>query len=193
MPYRIIVWAQDRADGKRKKGDIADVLRPGQDPGSKVTLPKFVIVDVTDGAGWQAATVYVNQWNINYVFSVLDNQPTYAQYRVEVDPEVIAASGKGANELKTEMRDYIETQDPDSVWNGATVDGFSSNSITITIPKPHDKQRLKDDFNDKFISVLETNRFYFKESGVDWAIGQGGHVSVTQAQALNNLVDKLDD
>lgn len=193
MPYKIIVWAQDREDGKRRKGDIADVLRPDQDPGSSITLPRFVIVNVSDGANWEQASAWKDQWRINYVFSVLQNEVDYAQYRVEVDPDVIAVSGKGNDTIKQEMRDFIEDAEPESIWYGSVIDGFTVNSMTVTIPKPHLKEQLKNDFNDKFIDVLEVKRFYFAEAGVNWAIDQGGEVTRTQAQVLNYIVDKLDE
>jgi len=190
MPYKILVRAVERADGKRLKGGITSILRPDQDFGNKETLPTYIRVIVTDGATWDQAHAWIDNWRIQYIFTTLDDQPTYAQYKVEVDPDLIAAGGIGGQELKQEMRDYIENSEPDSMWYGSTIDGFTSSSMTVTIPKPHVKRKLKGDFMDKFETHFG-RRYYFKESGVDWAVGQGGEVSITQAQTINNLVDRL--
>lgn len=190
MPYRMIIWAQDREDGKRVKGDLLTLLRIDQDWGSLSVPPRYVRVEVTDGATWENAHAWVSNWRIQYVFTTLDDQPTYAQYRVEVDPDLIAVGGLGRDEMKQEMRDFIEDAPPDSIWYGSTIDLFGISSMTVTVPKPHIKSNLKADFKDKFETKLG-RRYYFKESGVDWALAQGGEVQVTQAQAINNLVDRL--
>jgi len=190
MPYKILVIAKDRPDGLRLKGDMSIIRPVDWEFGTKEGLPNFVQVAVTDGATWQNAQAWIDSWRIQYVFTTLNDQPTYAQYKVEVDPDVISASGVGGSELKQEMRDYIEDAEPDSMWYGSVIDGFTASSMTVTIPKPHVKRTLKNDFMDKFETKLG-RRYYFKSSGVDWAIAQGGAVSITQAQAINNLIDKL--
>ena len=192
MPYKILVFAQDV--GNRLKGYISDIRDPATPWGNKETLPNFIRVEVTDGKTWQEAKDWQGAWHIQYVFSVLDDKPTHRDYRVEVDPIYISASDKGKDEIKQELVDFIESESQyeESVWYGSSVIGFAPpSSIDIRIPKPHDAAVLKEEFNQRMVTTLEIDRYYFKESGVDWAIGQGGSVAITQAQALNNIIDKL--
>ena len=52
---------------------------------------------------------------------------------------------------------------------------------------------LKDDVVDKFSGGVDVRRYYFAHVDVDWALANGGEVTITKAQALNKIKDKLED
>ncbi len=90
-------------------------------------------------------------------------------------------------------------------WEGCNVVSFTASSMTVDIPKNGVYQTanglsdldylklLKSDFSDIFMTVLNVRRYYFLEADVDTAISQGGQITLTKAQALNKVQDRLDD
>lgn len=153
--------------------------------GSAEGLPDFIHLILTDCEASQVES-FLDGWDIKYDFTIVNENELGYRLRAEVDPIYISASDMGKNEIKTEMQDWATNL-------GFSVVNFTSSSMTVDVPKPANTLQLKIDFNDAFSSVLDIRRYYFSSSDVDGVVSSGGEMTLTRTQALNNIVDKLDE
>lgn len=204
MPAKLSVAGVDMK-GRYTKGDIISVLPEGGDWGNRQVPPNWVRLEITDATTAQAQQ-YLEGWSIDFVFTLVNQNASGWRYRVEVDPAVISASGVGKNDLKSEMQSLITYAEPDSLWDGCSTVNFKSDGWTVDIPKngPYQtatgdtdeeyRQELKADVQDKFTAAVALRRYRFADADVDYALGQpNGYVAITKAQALNKIIDKLED
>lgn len=63
--------------------------------------------------------------------------------------------------------------------------------ISFTIDRDSVREGFKRDVAEKVRELLYISRYYFTESVMDWAVSQGGIVTVTQTQLLSNMTDRL--
>jgi hypothetical protein len=187
-----LVAAQDITGGAGK-GEIWNI-REDNVFGSKEGLPNWLQVEISDATKVQVES-YLEGWQIEYEFTVFNQDAEYWFVRVEVDPAYITASGKGKNELKSEM--VVMLEQPDGPYF-AIVDLIQVDKIEVRLPKSQfpvqqDLAPLKAQFNADFRFILELKRYYFDHALVDETVDSpyNGIRTVTTAQALNNLYDKI--
>jgi hypothetical protein len=146
-------------------------------------LPDFIQLTISD-ATLEGVEHFLNDWPLRYTHSIVMQNASGYRLLVEVDPDYISASNVGKDQIKNAMQEWVSQM-------GGTVNAFSSNSMTFDIPKPVNLQELKADFDDKFKDVLDIRRYYFGADAVNAGIAAGGQITLTKAQALAKLIDKL--
>jgi hypothetical protein len=166
-------------------GEVVDTKPDGHIWGTREQPPNYVHLTVT-GATRDQVRRYIDGWNIRFQHDILAETAVGYRIRVSVDPAAISASDVGSSELKLEMQTWVA----DSY--GALVTAFTPDSMTVDVPKPADLAKLKSDFADVFDDVLAIRRYRFSEADVNTALGNGGKITLTKAQALARVIDKLD-
>jgi hypothetical protein len=184
MVCELLIRATDGSNGF-KKGYIVVVKDQPCVWGAKETLPDFIRLIISDCTAAQV-NHFRNSWDIKYKFTLVAENDAGYRYKVEIDPAYISASDTGRHEIKDSMTDW-------AVDRGFAVVGFTSDSMTVDILKPADLPAIKADFADVFDTVLSIRRYYFSAADVDMVIAAGGVYTLTKQQALNNVVDKLDE
>lgn len=215
-PVYLQVAAMD-FPGKFRKGDIVEVYASGTLKSDWCVPPDWCWAEITDRSKNQV-NAYLTGWNIQFVQTLMNQNATRWRFRIEVDPVYISASELGKYEIKQEMTDYINGHVTHwaSLWYKCSIVSFNNAGIVIDIPKPYQGntmydgtdpewilmwetnhtgflKELRDDFHDKFATVLDIRRYYFNPDSVDIIIGQGGEWVGTHTQALNHIIDKLSE
>lgn len=166
-------------------GEVVDTKPDGQVWGRKEQPPNYVHLTVT-GATRDEVVDYISFWNIRFQHEILVENAQGYRIRTSVDPIYIAASELGKHAMKANMQDWAQNR-----WN-ATVVAFTSDSMTVDIPKPVDLAAMKLDFADYFDTTLGPRRYHFSAADVNTALANGGKITLTKAQALARVIDKLD-
>ncbi len=190
------------ADVTYARGDVIGLVPEGEDYGGSEVPPNFVRATITNVTNTEAQA-YLFNWEIDFIFTLVNQNALGWRYRVEVDPIYISASGVGQAELKTEMQTYIETTEE---WEGASIVSFTTTSMTVDIPKNGVYQTangltdneylklLRDHFSDVFKQILNIRRYYFNAAFVDAALLlTDGEWTGLKSEALASLVDRLDE
>lgn len=166
-------------------GEIVDSKPDGHVWGTREQPPNYVHVTVT-GATHAEVQAYLNTWPIRYRHQIQVDNPIRYRIKVDVDPAVVSASGMGRAQLRAAMGDWIEAE-----YNG-TVVATGSERLIFDVPKPVDLFQLALDFADIFDWILSFRRYHFAASDVATWLTAGGHATLTKAQALAAIVDKLE-
>jgi len=198
MPAYLDIAARDLTS--YKKGDIVAVAIEGKqcsiDPSG--ALIGLTISDATR----EQVHHYIHDWKVDFLHTLNSQNAFGWQYIIEVDPIYISASDIGKAELKDKMQDHVNGGS--QYWEGCQAVGFTSNSMTVNIPKDGPYQTahgldnidflklLKSDFSDIFRTRLNVRRYHFSEADVDQVIADGGAITLTRAQALNRIIDRLE-
>jgi hypothetical protein len=153
--------------------------------GGRETLPGYIQVEVTDATAAQVRH-FLNPIKDDISFEILAQNADGYRIRMSVEPYIAAQFAERG--VRQEIRDFIATE-----FNGSVFDYDSVNIewATFDIPKPIDLQAAKDLLLDEFRETVDPVRYYFESSAVDTVVSAGGRVTVTKAQALANIVDKL--
>lgn len=196
MPAFLDIAAKDFKS--QSKGDILTIsgVACSEDPSGRM-----VGIEITDTTVTKALH-YVYDWKVDFSHTLVNQNAQGWRFRVEVDPAYISMSEVGKGELKSGMQDHVETSE---YWEGSQVVSFTSDSMTVDIPKNGVYQTasglsdidylklLKSDFSDIFKVRLKASRYHVSESDVDIIIIAGGFMQITEEQALNQILDKLDE
>jgi len=153
--------------------------------GSGYVLPNFIILTLSDCDASQVEN-FLDGWDIKFKHTVINENDLGYRIKIEVEPIYISASDVGKTEIKESMRDWTEDL-------GFTVQNFTNNSMTLDIAKPVNLLQVKIDFADVFDDVLSIRRYYFSHNNVDSVVSSGGKITLTKAQALNFIIDKLEE
>jgi hypothetical protein len=163
-----------------KKGDIVEIFNDSITPGGKMMPPKFV-------------------WVICPEITYEEAQEKMKKWVKDVDYEVVASNAQGwrvriwattpdgtANTLtKEEVEEFFVDE------NGCTIHSWGPNEVTVDIPIEKDladlKLKFKKMMQDK---TYQIRRYYFEESDVDWALSNGGIVTITRSQFISKVKDK---
>jgi hypothetical protein len=183
-----------------EKGDIIGIAIEGKQC-SQSTSGNFICVIVSN-ATRDEVQHYIDDWKIDFQHTLVNQNDQGWRYRIEVDPIYISASNVGRGELKTSMRDHVENSE---YWQGSSVVNFTSDSMTVDIPKNGTYQTdnglsdddylkiLKADFRDIFRVQLNISRYHLLPSEVNAIVSGGGSVTWTKAEALTKFIDKLEE
>ena len=183
-------------------GEIVATKPGGHVWGRMEQPPDYIHLTISD-VDRDQVDEFLAQWPIKFQH-VLENQnANFWWITISVDPIYISATNVGAAELKTTVQDHVTSVS--EYWEGTTVVSFTSNSMTVKIPKNGVWQTangltdleflnlLKSDFADIFNTVLDPKRYYFSAADVATVLAGGGSFTLTKAQALNNIIDKLSE
>ena len=196
MPAFLDIAAMDL-----KSYDKGDIISIAPDMCSQDPSGRMVGVEITDTTVEESLR-YVHDWQVDFEHTLVGQNAFGWQYTISVDPIYISASDVGRGELKDKMITHIENSS--NYWEGSAVVSFTSNSMTVNIPKDGPYQTahgldnidylklLKSDFSDIFKTRLKASRYHVSESDVDTIIAAGGFMQITKAQALNKVIDKLE-
>ena len=194
MPAFIDIAARDLKS--YNKGDIIGIAGRCSTPTDKI-----VGVEITDATINQSLH-YVYGWYIDFSHTLVNQNENGWRFEIEVDPAYISASDVGKDELKAGMQDHVESNE---YWEGSSVVSFTSNSMVVDIPKDGIYQTanelsnldylklLKSNFSDVFKIRLFPSRYHASAAQVDQIIAAGGFIQITKEQALNKIIDKLEE
>jgi len=180
------------------KGDIVSIVPRIRDMWDHDLFIGVVVPDATR----EEARHFIHSWKVDFKHTLNSENAFGWQYTIEVDPVYISASEIGKSELKDRMQDHVNNTS--KYWEGSQVVSFSPNSMTVNIPKngPYQTAKelsnldylklLKSDFSDIFKTVINVRRYHFSEADVDQVVALGNVVTLTKAQVLNKILDRLD-
>ncbi len=196
MPTYLDIAARDLTT--YKKGDVVGISIEGKqcsvDPSGA-----FIGLIISD-ATREEVHHYIHDWQIDFEHTLISENASGWRYKIKVDPVYISASNIGKAELKTGMQNHITSAE---YWAGSSVFSFTTSSMTVDIPKNGTYQTtkglsdvdylklLKADFRDIFKVRLNASRYHFSDADVDQVIADGGSITLTKAQTLNKVIDKL--
>jgi hypothetical protein len=169
----------------QKVGEIVDTQEGGHVWGNREQPPNYVHLTITDATREQVYN-FLENWHIKFQHEIQVDNPNGYRILVSVDPAYISASDIGKDRMKSEMETWAVEE-----YNCTNI-VFSSASMRVDVPKPVDLQKMKSDFADIFDEVLDMRRYKFSEADVSTALANGGKMTLTKQQALNNIIDKLD-
>jgi hypothetical protein len=184
MPVEMLIAAQDL--NTSKKGDIIRVKDQPCTWGSLHTLPRYIIVTISNATKNQVDQ-YIDNWPLEFEHEILAENDQGYRVRVSVDPALVSASDVGKAQMRDEMRQWLVEA------HGAVNVSFTSSSLTADLPKPIDLQEVKAQFHDFFSGMFQTHRYHFSDADVDTVINAGGTVTITRQVALTKIVDKLSE
>jgi len=75
----------------------------------------------------------------------------------------------------------------------ATVVDHDSDVITLDIARATVFQRFKEEVAERLAGAIYLRRYYVPDAVVDDVVSQGGRITITMAQFLNNIRDRLTD
>lgn len=187
MPADILVSANDKPSGVLKGApiDVRDVSELVTRPwGDSEFLPGFVHAIISDATADQVRH-YLNQWENEITYDLIASNAEGRRYTLSINPNIVTVFGAEFG-ITTEYDIYLlETY-------GAILFDRDINNTWATYDIPNtDWQALRDDVLDKFLQSVSPNRYLFKDTAVDLAISQGGTITITAAQAINNITDRL--
>lgn len=186
-----------------KKGDIVSVVTDGGVFGAKEVPPDFVRLEISDATTAQVQN-FLNSWEVDFKHTVVAENAQGWRFRVEVDDAYVDASERSKVMIRQNMIEHIDEAADLSPWKGCVTVSFTPTEMVVDIPKNGIYQTanaltdnqyllaLRSDFSDIFMEAIELRRYYFLEADVDAAyVMPNGHVTLTTAQALTKIVDKL--
>jgi len=207
MPARLVIAARPfirNGVTTMQKGDIASLLPEGAEYGSREVPPDYVRLEISDATNAQVLQ-YITGWDVDFKHTLVSQNGSGWRYQVEVDDIYIDASQRSKVQIKGNMIRHIDdaTSGP---WEGCATVSFTPTQLVVDIPKngiyqtaqsmnnTAYLQALKSDFSDIFRESIAVRRYYFLEADVDAAYAlPNGQVTLTTAQALAKIVDKLSE
>ena len=186
------------------KGDIVSLVTEGGVFGAKEVPPDFIRLEISDATTAQVQQ-YVEGWMVDFKHTLVTQNASGWRYRVEVDDIYVDVSERSKVMIRQNMIEHID----DAVsgpWEGCATVSFTPTEMVVDVPKNgiyqtaqsmNDTaylQALKSDFSDIFQESVAVRRYYFLEADVDTAYAlPNGEVTLTTAQALTKIVDKLSE
>ncbi len=149
--------------------------------GSSEGPPKYVILRITDASANQVQEFLV-RWKSNFQHSVSTNPDLSKQITVTISSKIVDIFGT-IRGLKLQMKIRLEDE-----W-GATIISYNSTEAIFNVPADTDLAALKADLLDIFEEQIGP-RWLFSEADVDIALGLGGTVELSKAQAIARIIDR---
>ena len=184
-----------------KPGEVVTIRPGGQVWGSMEQPPEYIHMTISD-ADMEEVKNFHDRWEIKFRHVFVNENVNGWRYTIEVDPIYISVSDVGKGEIKAEVVNLIENGE---YWKGSSVFKIKPEYVTADIPKNGPYQTasglsdfdylslLKSNFADVFNTVLDVRRYYFGQADIDLALSQGGIITLTKLQALNKIIDKLEE
>lgn len=187
MPCELLIAAVDNPNGaKYQKGDIKDVRDDDQlavHPwGALEDLPRSIRVRITNATAAEVEG-YLSEMKDVINYELVNSNAQGRRYRLYVHPKILTNGGS----FRAGIRDLLQDE-----YNATLVSADLPNGeVTLDIPNT-DWQAMRVDILDKFESVVRRRRYRFTDSAVDTAIANNGRATITKAQAIANIVDRLE-
>ena len=181
MPAEILIHAYTH--DSFLKGSICLIKDSPAVWGRMEAPPDFVVVIISDTTAAQVVSFTENYKN-EILYELLNSNELGRRYSLSVNPKILELEGEEAG-LKQEIRDVLVDD------YSATIVSYVPATATAVVDIPNTdwdalKANLKDIFEQHYI-----DRYVFSESDVDLALANGGTVTITKAQALNRIIDRL--
>lgn len=207
IPAKLIIAANEHIKNGvtyYHKGDIHSFVTEGGVFGTKEVPPNYVRLIISDATTAQVQN-YLENWIIDFKHTLVNENELGWRYRLEVDDVYVDASQRSKISIRRNMIEHIDdaTSGP---WEGCETVSFTPTELVIDIPKNGVYQTanslsdnayrltLKSDFSDIFREAVALRRYHLKDADVDLAYAMpNGEVTLTMAQALTKIVDKLDE
>ena len=181
MPAELLVHTTTH--GSFLKGSICLIKDSPAVWGSMEALPDFVVVTISDATADQIIHYTENYKNV-IDYALIASNASGRRYSLSVDPKIIELEGEDAG-IKQEVRALLVDD-----YNAVIV-SYDSVTATAVVDIPNtDWALLKADVKDIFEQHY-IDRYVFSESDVDLALSNGGTVTITKAQALARIIDRL--
>ena len=205
MPARLVIAARPfirNGVTQYQKSDIVSLVTDGGVFGTKEVPPDLVRLEISDATTAQVQQ-YIEGWTVDFKHTLVSQTGSGWRYQVEVDDIYIDTSQRSRVMIRQNMIEHIDdaTSGP---WEGCATVSFTPTQLVVDIPKngiyqtaqsmnnTAYLQALKADFSDIFMESFAIRRYYFLEADVDTAYAlPNGQVTLTTAQALAKIVDKL--
>jgi len=205
MPARLVIAARPfirNGVTQYQKGDIVSLVTDGGVFGTKEVPPDFVRLEISDATTAQVQQ-YIEGWSVDFKHTLVSQNGSGWRYQVEVDDVYVDVSQRSKVMIRQNMIEHIDdaTSGP---WEGCATVSFTPTQLVVDIPKNGIYQTaqsmnntayllaLKSDFSDIFRESIAVRRYYFLEADVDTSYAlPNGQVTLTTAQALAKIVDKL--
>lgn len=178
MPCQILIAATTH--GKQDKGQPLAVQDEPATWGGKEVPPNYVILRISNASADQVVEFF-ERWVTDFQYStqvILD----IVQITVSVSQRVLDVFGTSKG-LKTKMQTFLVND-----WDASIV-SFTAAESVFDVPGATDLPELKKAVKDAFEDELGP-KFLFSEADVDTALGQGGTVELTKAQAQARVIDR---
>ncbi len=194
-----------------KKGEVSSILETANFSRAN-RLPRVLRIEITGATAIQIEA-WLGRLKSLIRYSVVSENPQRWRAKMEIDPDVVTATGMDAS-FKQVLKGYIIDDPHEGNWV-ATLVNQSATHLACDIAKGQifDLTQVKGDINNFFVDMLEEvlhfRQFFFSDSVVDPRVIQGAideaanedaegnlpidwvHDSITKAQALAVIVDRL--
>ncbi len=181
MPCQVLIAATTHR--KQTKGEMFAVRDEPVTWGTAEGPPKYVILRITNASADQVQQFLV-RWKSEFQHSVSTNPDLSKQVTVSISQKILDVFG-AIHGLKLELKEYLEDK-----WD-ATIISWSPTvrEMVFDVPAGTDLAALKADILDTFEEQIGP-RWLFSEADVDIALGLGGFVELTKAQAEARVTDR---
>ena len=181
MPAEILIHALTH--GPFLKGSVCLIKDSPAIWGSKEAPPDFVVVIISDATVDQVVHFTENYKNV-IEYTLLNSNELGRRYSMSVDPKIIELEGEEAG-IKQEVRNLLVND------YSATIVSYNPVTAVAVADIPNTDwaalaANIKDIFEQHYI-----DRYVFSEADVDTALASGGTVTITKAQALDRIIDRL--
>ena len=184
MPCECLIVANPKTAAGWRKCEVCVVKDAPCDWGYSEGPPNWVILKISDATKSQVES-FLGEWLTGiFIFSIVAQNEQGYRVRVEVDPEIISASGLNKS-VRKGVRDYLVGT------YQASIHEYGDDYAIVDIPKPADLLEIRDGLLDLFQERYAMRRYYFGSADVDLALSQGGIIELTRTQALNKINDRL--
>ena len=181
MPCQVLISATTHR--KQTKGQMFAVRDEPTEWGGAEGPPKYVILRISNASADQVIEFLV-PWKTEFQHSVFTNPDLSKQVTVSVSQKFLDVFGV-VHGFKLGIKTYLE-----DFWTATIVFwDADSNTLVFNVPADTDLAKLKSDMLDIFEEQLGP-RWLFAESDVDIALGLGGTVELTKAQAISKIIDR---
>jgi hypothetical protein len=155
--------------------------------GNKEGPPNWVRVIVSDATMGQAQA-YLAPMRTVFEYEVLSQDDQGKRIKISVHPGIISVFGADKG-MRAELYQYLQ-----EAYGAQNVPAQSDPPLhyVLDFPDPDlDLQVLKAEFEDEAQEALAPHRYHFSDADVDYALAHGGEVTITKAQAVTRLIDRL--
>ena len=181
MPCQVLIAATTHR--KQTKGEMFAVRDEPVTWGTAEGPPKYVILRISNASARKVIQFLV-RWKTEFQHSVTTNPDLSKQVTVSISQKILDIFG-ATHGLKLGLKNHLESE-----W-GATIISWSPTvrEMIFDVPADTDLAALKSNILDIFEEQLGP-RWLFSEADVDIALGLGGTVELTKAQAQARIIDR---
>ncbi len=181
MPCQVLIAATTHR--KQIKGQMHAARNLPVTWGTQEVPPAYVILEISNASADQVKP-FITPWKTDFQYSTITNPDNSIQITASISQNWLDTFG-AIHGFKLTMKNYLIDE-----WAATIIDWDPLTSTVIfDVPEGTDLPELKRDVIDKFEEQIGP-RWLFAEADVDIALGLGGTVELTKAQALSKIIDR---